>query len=391
MRSISIFMLAVLLISFSACKKADITPTTELNCNVETSQYSKSAQLESLLNEYTAKGLPGISLMVSDPTGAYIGAAGMADIEKGVMMKPCHIAKTASVTKMVVAVLTMKLQEEGKLNISEPITKYMSEEELEGIPNTSEVIIHDLLRHTTGFYDVISSTEFYLAVLNNPTRQWTAEELLDLVRGKEPDFAPNTSAGYSNTNYLLLHMIIEKATGRAVEDLLKEKIFTPIGMNDTYYHWKDPLPENKVAQGYFDLYQNNKLVNLSNWNTGSGNGYGGLFSTVIDMHKFMKAFLRDKTILSQASIDQMLTFNEDIVESRKYLGTGVFKDFIDLKPGLFAYGHRGRDLAYTADLFYFPQSNAIMALEINYGNDSESDLRPVFYEFRDKLALIIGE
>lgn len=383
---------ASLLIS---CQELEITESTQLSCPIESdSQYktsSKSTDFQNLMDEYKTKGLPGINLMIEDASGIFIGSAGMADIDKKIKMQPCHITKIASLTKMYMSVLTLKLQEEGKLNINDPLTNYLSSSDLKDIANADQVTLKNLMQHSTGIYDVISDPGFYLQVLNDPTKHWQPGSLLKYVRGKKADFPANTSAGYSNTNTLLLSMALNKASGVHHNVALHSRILEPLQLNDTYYNYHDPLPENQVAQGYFDLYKNGKIVNLSNWNPGSGNGYGGIYSTVMDLHQFMKALFVDKTILSDASLNQMLEFNETVNESRKYLGVGLFKDFIDLKPGLFAYGHRGRDLAYSADLFYFPQQGAIMALAVNYGNDSDSDLKPVFLEFRDKLALLIAE
>jgi D-alanyl-D-alanine carboxypeptidase len=167
-------------------------------------------------------------------------------------------------------------------------------------------------------------------------------------------------------------------------------VIDELGMTDTYYFWHDPLPDNIVAQGYYDLYNNQTLMNLSNWNTGSGNGYGGMYSTVWDMYVFINALFVGKTLLSQASLDQMLVFNPT-VESRKLLGVACFKDFIDVgDPDKdYAWGHRGRDLSYSADLYYFPEHNAIMSLIVNYGTDGESSLRPYFLQMRDEIAMLI--
>ncbi len=67
-------------------------------------------------------------------------------------------------------------------------------------------------------------------------------------------------------------------------------------------------------------------------------------------------------------------------------GVAVRKDFLDRAPDEFGLGHRGRDLAYTADLFYFPNQDATMAYLINYGTDAESDLQQVFFDFRSAVA-----
>lgn len=201
---------------------------------------------------------------------------------------------------------------------------------------------------------------------------------------------PPDPAGYSNTNYTLLCMIVETATGMSHSRALHKELFDPLVMSDTYYHYHDPLPAGEVAQGYHDLYNNETLMKLTQWNIGSGNGYGGVYSTVWDMYLFMDALFVKKTLLTQESLDEMLVFSPK-VESRKLLGVACFKDFIDIGDPEkdYAWGHRGRDLSYSADLFYFPEHNAIMSLIVNYGTDGDSELRPVFLEMRDEVAKLI--
>ena len=187
-----------------------------------------------------------------------------------------------------------------------------------------------------------------------------------------------------------MSVIIEKATGKPHAQVLHEKVLDKLGVQNSYYHWHDALPENRIAQGYFDLYHDGKIENLSNWNTGSGNGYGGLYATVWDLYSFIDALYIKKTLLTQASLNEMLVFHPS-VENRKNLGVACYRDFIDIgNPNLdYAWGHRGRDLAYTADLDYFPEHKATMALMVNYGTDSESPLKTIFVEFRDEVAKLI--
>ncbi|MFZ4544847.1 MAG: serine hydrolase domain-containing protein [Saprospiraceae bacterium] len=250
------------------------------------------------------------------------------------------------------------------------------------------------MNHTTGFFDVITDQGFYLQVLNDPTKFWSADDLLKFVYHKKADFEfdPANNSGYSNTNYLLLSKIIEKVTAAPHHQYVKEKIIDKLKLNSTIYHWHENLPVGNIAQGYFDLYNNNSILNLSNWNTGSGNGYGGIYSTVEDLATFIQALYQDKTLLNEQSLDQMLVFHKTI-ETRKLLGVACFKDFIDIgDPSTdYAYGHRGRDLAYTADLNYFSKHSATLAIMCNYGTDSSSDLKDVYIEFRDEIARKIIE
>lgn len=161
-------------------------------------------------------------------------------------------------------------------------------------------------------------------------------------------------------------------------------------LNHTYYFYHEDLPEGS-AQGYFDLYNNGTILNLTNWNTGSGNGYGGIYSTVNDLRIFIEALLVEKTIISQSSLDEMLTFTKPEPDANRANGLGIFKDFLERDSTEFAYGHRGRDLVYTADLFYFDKNKNTMAYLINYGTDGNSSLRDVFFEFRTEVANIIFE
>ena len=385
-----------LMLLFTACSDEQNRPAST-DCPLEQDPaYSSSASRESyqrILDQYTRKGLPGAVLLIKDESGFFIGSAGMADIKNKVAMQACHVSKIASVTKLMFAAAILKLSEEGVLSLNDPISKYIPSEKLKKLSNGNQSItVRNLLNHTSGFYDIIEDQNFYLHILNDPERHWTGDELLEFAYNKPPAFSfnPADTVGYSNTNYLLLSMIVESATGIPHANTLRTEIFETVGMNDTYYYWHDPYPASGVAQGYFDLYNNGNLQNLSLWNTGSGNGYGGVYSTVWDMYLFMDALFVSKTLLSQASLDEMLVFHPD-VESRKLVGTGCFKDFIDLGDTLtdYAWGHRGRDLAYSADLYYFPEYQTIMALTVNYGTDGNSSLKPVYNELRDQIARIV--
>ncbi|NUM31718.1 MAG: beta-lactamase family protein [Bacteroidetes bacterium] len=176
-------------------------------------------------------------------------------------------------------------------------------------------------------------------------------------------------------------MIIEKASGKPHHQLLREKILNPLGMNDTYYQGREDLPEI-ITQGYFDLYNKKQLSNVSNILPGSGNGFNGIFSNVYDLQKFIEGVLINKTVLSDKSLALMQTYGPPD-EINNY-GLGIMKKFND-RGADYGIGHSGRDLGYTADLFWFPNKNFTLNLFINYGTDSESFLKPVFREFEKEV------
>ncbi|MFZ4544848.1 MAG: serine hydrolase [Saprospiraceae bacterium] len=129
MKNIYITILTLLCASWISCKKEIISDTKIGTCTVlsnpASSSHPKSVQFQNLLNKYTQKGLPGLNVYVKDGRGLYIGSSGMADIENKIQMTPCHIAKAASITKIIIGVAVLKLQEEGKLTLDDPISKYI--------------------------------------------------------------------------------------------------------------------------------------------------------------------------------------------------------------------------------------------------------------------------
>ena len=371
-------------IFISGCTKDGIDKTSDCAGSSQTI-HPKSVVYQSVIDKYTKAGLPGIAILVRDKNGLWVGTSGKADIEQNIPMKPCIISKAASTTKTFIGTLTLLMAEEGKLNLDDNIEKWVPKKVIDEVKNAKLSTVRMLLNHTSGIADVIDDQGFYLAVLNNPSHNWTSEELIKYVSGDEPIFAAGTDVEYSNTNYLLLAMILDKVTGQNHSIALREKILNPLKLSNSYYFWHDPLPPN-TAQGYFDFYNNGTILNLTNYNTGSGNGYGGLYTTVYDLQTFIEALVRDKKILTQQSLDQMLTFTKEDESYHRANGLGIFKDFLERDPDQFGYGHRGRDLGYTADMYWFPNQDVTMTYLINYGTDAKSELREVFLDFRKEIV-----
>ncbi len=184
-------------------------------------------------------------------------------------------------------------------------------------------------------------------------------------------------------------MVIEQATGQDHAKLLREKVIQPLNLENTAYYWHDPLP-SYTAQGYFDLYNNGSILNVTNYNTGSGNGYGGLYSNVYDLQLFIEALVREKRVLSAPMLEEMLHFTKEVETYNRANGLGIFKDFLERAPEEYAYGHRGRDLGYTADMYWFPEKDRTMVYFVNYGTDAASDLKSVFTDFRNAMATAVN-
>ena len=380
------------LLIFTACRKAQIGQTRSIGepspWNDTSSLHPKNAAFKALIEKYKAKGLPGISLLVRDQKGTWIGAAGKADVSNNVDFVPGTVSKIASITKLFMGTLVFKLMEDsvntgmGYKDLNTKINHWLPSRITNKLPNGNEATLGQCMKHETGIPDVIEENKFYLAVLNDPNKKWQPEELLEFIYNKSPIFSPGDTAIYSNTNTILVSMIIEAQTGKNHSDLLKQHILNPLEMSHTYYQPHDQLP-NSVAQGYFDLYNNNTIVNVSNLVTGAGNGYGGIYSNLFDLYKFIDALLIKQTLLKPKSLSIMRTYGKTDDPNR--YGYGIMKKFIARSADEQGEGHSGRDLGYTANLFYFQNKGVTHIFLINYGTDSDSGLKQVFKDFQEEL------
>jgi D-alanyl-D-alanine carboxypeptidase len=386
-----IIVFVMLIFAMGACKKNVVEKTASCNADYSdliTPNHPKAAEYQAILDSYIEKGLPGVSLLVQDSDGIWMGASGKADLENDVNMETCTISKVASVTKFFMGTLSMMLVEEGVFSLDDKISKYLPKEIIDHVENADKATIRNLLNHTSGIYDIVDDNIFYLAVLNNPSREWTGEELVKFIYDRPANFEMGTSASYSNSNFMMLSLVMEHATGKKHGQLLHEKIIDPLHLDNTVYHTYDRLPEH-VAQGYYDLYHTeNSIQNLTDLFTGNGNGYNGIYSCTADLYKFIKAVFVDKIMISQASIDEMTqNIVPDPSQEERWFGLGCYRDFQTREDSTqYAYGHRGKDLAYSADLFYFPNQNVTFTYIMNYGANGDSYLRPTLLEFRNDVV-----
>ena len=349
---------------------------------------SKTSKLKAIINTYVNKGVPGMIVLVKTGDFTWQTAAGFSDVEKGVAMETTNQLMIASITKMFVAVVTLRLQEEGKLDIDKPINTFQCGYRFKNIPNAEKITIRHLLNHTSGLPDFIMTSRFVTNLLDRPLNNWKKDDLLKFLANTKPEFIPGEKGMYSNSNFLLLSVILDEEFKDTIDhaSLIQRDIIDPLLLDHTHYIDRQAPPKN-LAQGYADLYCNNHLINLTHLNIGgTGNGFSGMFSTVGDLSKFLDALLIKKTLLNDSSLKQMLSFTQDSEEEAVAFGLGIWKDFQDTGADKFAYGHRGREAAYTADLFWFPTQDIMYVLMMNCGIGKDSPFKEMFIEFRKELV-----
>jgi D-alanyl-D-alanine carboxypeptidase len=372
-----LFISVIIIVLLVGCQMDEVLPEGNYNCALETMQspsnHPKDLQFKLLMDSIVASGVPGIQLSVNYPgQGLWNGASGYADLAAKVEILPCNIIRVGSTVKTFAAVTILLLQEEGKLTIEEPISNYLTSDQIRGLDNAENSTILQLLQHSSGIFNYIQSAQFQTASLNDLARVWNPDELLEYARGKNAYFEPGTDVLYSNTNYILLGMIIEKVTGKPFYKAFEEKIFIPLGMQSTQFAAENPVPD-EIVRGYVDFYSKLNIINATDY---SGWDYftadGGLLSNAHDLNIFLQALFNEQLIKPE-SLVQMLdwqareeSFPDEFVTD---YGLGTFKIGTAYGP---AYIHSGDAIGYFASMVYFPDQKVSLSYAVN-GNYGKID------------------
>ncbi len=239
--------------------------------------------------------IPGFQLaVVREGKIIKVQSYGVANVESGVPVTNDTMFEIASNSKQYTAGAVMLLAQDGKLNLDDSITKYLS-----GLPKTYNAItVRHLLNHTSGVKDYIE--EFQL----NRSLNYTNQELIERIGANELNFPLGENAKYSTTGYLLLGLIIEKITGKPYGEFLRERIFTPLGMKRTRVINLSEIIPNR-ASGYIlekGVLRNGRFVAQ----TLRAGADIGLMTTALDTVKWDSALNTNK-IFTQSSLDAMFT------------------------------------------------------------------------------------
>jgi CubicO group peptidase (beta-lactamase class C family) len=278
----------------------------------------------------------GAVLLARDGKVVLSKGYGMANLEDAAPNTPQTKFRLGSITKQFTAVAILMLQERGKLNVQDSVCKYV-----ENCPQAWQpVTIHHLLTHTSGIPNMTSFPEFpRLKVF--PT---TPVQTIATFRDKALEFTPGEKFNYSNSGYLLLGYILERAAGKSYADFLRENIFQPLGMKNTDYDLNSAIVKNRAA-GY--SRGPGGIINAPYIDMTIPGAAGGLYSTVEDMYLWDRALYTEK-LISKKSLEMMMTPFKD---GYGY-GVGIAEQY-----GLKAVVHGGGIEGFSTYLSRFTDEN----------------------------------
>jgi CubicO group peptidase (beta-lactamase class C family) len=239
------------------------------------------------------EGPGGVFLVAKDGKPIYRKAFIKANLELDVAMKPENVFQIGSMTKQFNAIGILILQEQGKLQVHDAISKYIPE-----YPNGNNITIHQLLTHTSGIKDFTKMK----SIMSIAKKGLTPEELVDFFKDEPVDFQPGEQFEYNNSGYVVLGYIIELVSGESYEDFIGQQIFQKVGMDNSRYASDRDIVKNR-AYGYHNRgeFSNKMYVSLS-----IPYASGSLMSSVDDMLKWQEAINKNR-LVSKNTIHNVFT------------------------------------------------------------------------------------
>ena len=249
-----------------------------------------SAAIEEIMSKTYKAGEPGAAVIaIKEGKVVFRKGYGLANMELGVPIKPEMVFRLGSITKQFTATAILMLAEQGKLSVSDDITKYLPDFPVQG----HKVTIEHLLTHTSGIKNLTSLPEW----LPLWRKDMTLTEVIALFKDKPFDFTPGERWSYSNSGYILLGAIIEKVSGEKYEDFIRKHIFEPLGMTHSFYDHTERLIPGRV-EGY--SRNGGAFINCAYLSMTQPYSAGSLASSVDDLAIWDEALYTEKVIKQES-------------------------------------------------------------------------------------------
>jgi D-alanyl-D-alanine carboxypeptidase len=367
MKTKCLTFLVIILTTTWSCSKSD---------DIGTSYYTQLLQhsIDTTWQNFT-KPLPnfkgGLGIYIVCPKGSYFVSSGL---DQGASAGS-HF-RAASITKTFTSAAIMLLDQQGKLNIDDLVTKlipgtntpYLPDDASYNIPYKSQITIRHLLEHRANIFDQVNSAipdtvdawyagqTYYWSVITTKDRyhQFTLDELHLLISKHQLTYGPpGIEHHYSNNGYTLLAKIIERVSSKSYQDFVRDEILVKNHLNETTlpYLGKDTAMVTPFLRGYY--YINGMTIDFSMFNMSWGIAEGNLITTFRDLASFYKNLLTGNSGLNMQQVSRMT----QCLTSNDSYGLGI-----EFKEGL-GYGHTGSHYGYLTVAFYDPLTDVMVISE----------------------------
>jgi D-alanyl-D-alanine carboxypeptidase len=285
----------------------------------------------------------------------------MGNVESQQALLTTDQLRVGSLTKTFTATAVLQLAEAGALRLNDTVSQWVAT-----IPYAESITVEHLLRHTSGLFNYTDSQAFFAAAQSpDKPKVWKPEELVKYATEENLLFSPGQGWSYSNTNYILLGLIIQETTQQPLADVFQQGIFAPLKMTNSFLDGGETLIDDLVP-GYAVHPENSaQFIDMSNvMHVSAAWAAGGVVSTVGDLLIFNQA-LFGKQLLKPVSLRQMkgfITAADPVYPMVNGYGLGLVSMEI---AGKMCWGHVGNIPGYSSLLAYLPQGEVYLVVLLN--------------------------
>jgi D-alanyl-D-alanine carboxypeptidase len=323
------------------------------------------AALQHQLDLVVEAGAPGVVALIRSGQQTWQGASGLGDLGAKRPARAGDRFRIGSVTKSFVATLVLQLVGEGRLRLDDNLERW-----LPGlVPKGERITVRQLLNHTSGLYN-------YTDDLPEPPRRFRPRELVAIATGHKPLFAPGTEFSYSNTNYILAGMLVERVAGDRLAAQLQRRIFRPLGLDVTELPTTQERIAGPHARGYSPPDEGwrvtdgpARLVDVTEMDTSWAWAAGAMVSTTADLARFYQALLGGQ-LLAPELLKQMRT-TVDASQPGRGMRYGLGLEVLRPGCGTELWGHTGSLEGYGTTAFSTADADRQLVMVTNLQPEPE--------------------
>ncbi|MEK4434491.1 serine hydrolase domain-containing protein [Paenibacillus sp. FSL K6-2862] len=344
-------------------------------------------ELQKAIQEIVDSGFLGVQLRVHDEQGEWVGSAGVSKLGDAAKPPTNGHFRIGSNTKTFTATVVLQLVAEGRIGLEDPVVDYLPEFGLD-----RRITVRMLLQHTSGVFNFTG--EYYedgkvvpgipwqgQEWVDNRFKTYRPEELVRLALTKSVRFEPGTGWSYSNTNYVLARLLIEKVTGSSLVEEMQRLILRPLGLSGTVVPGTQSMIPEPHAHAYYRYEDDGeqKTVDITNQNPSWISTGGDMISTTKDLHTFISALMGGKLLPAPLLAEMCKPY------PKIGYGLGVFVQDAGSNGGTII-THNGGISGYAALMYSTPDGSKTLTASINYVDDAAMSLAVPFQKATQRLV-----
>ncbi|MCX4694963.1 serine hydrolase [Streptomyces sp. NBC_01408] len=295
--------------------------------------------------------VPGVVVGLWAPgKGSYVRTFGVADKATGAPMQTGFNIRIGSETKTFTVTALLELVDQGKVALDDPIGKY-----IDGVPNGDRITLRQLAGMRSGLFNYSEDEDFGKALAADPERPMKPQQLLDYAFKHPVEFAPGAEFQYSNTNLILVGLVVEKVGGLPLGEFIRQEVLEPAGLRKTLFPTDAYFPAPH-PQGYTDQLTSGEIVEATDWNPSWAWSAGAMISDLMDLRSWARTLATGALLTPETQAERLKTTSIGIPGAG--YGLGIF----DVQGWI---GHNGSLPGYETLTVYLPEAQATMVVLLN--------------------------